>query len=278
MPIIRYYINSNSIEPLEMKNLFPSAMNIIEIIQEYEKRCFVMHQRLRTDRRCHPKLRNYVESFNLDRQSFIRHIILYCFKIENEMYGLALTLIFFRDFGWANEMIAYENIMQISAEALQIALMNIESFSKNTFVMLLHSIISFSNKIENFMPDNNQKEVRRILLKTLSSTKDVVGEKRYKLMYNFLLKYVYHGNPSYLTGKYNETSEWIYALIHGYVPCTISLIDCTCDECLYCKRQNFFKNNIATMYNAYLFICECIKISTECHDYYEQLLRNLCPE
>ncbi|XP_011065182.1 PREDICTED: uncharacterized protein LOC105152521 [Acromyrmex echinatior] len=272
-------MHSNSIEPLEMKYLFPITTNTIEIIQEYEKRCFVMHQHLRTDRRCYFKLRNYVQSFKLDRESFIRHMILYCFKIENEIYGVTLTFIFFRYYGWANEMIAYENIMQISAEALQIALMNIESFSKNTFIMLLHSIIDFSNTVENFMPDN-QEEIHRILLKTLSSIKNVIGEKRYKLMHDFLLKYIYVENQSYLTErKYNEISEWIYALIHGYVPCTVSLIDCTCDKCSYCKRQSFFKNKIAMMYNAYLFICECIKISTEFHHYYyERLLRNLCPE
>ncbi|XP_018377471.1 PREDICTED: uncharacterized protein LOC108770397 [Trachymyrmex cornetzi] len=278
MPIVQYYVHSNSIEPLEMKHMFPVIMNTIEILKEYEKRCFVMHQRLRTDRRCHFKLRSYVQSFKLDRESFIRHMMLYCFKIENEIYGSTLTLIFFRECGWANEMIAYENIMQIGAEALQIALMNIESFSKNTFIMLLHSIIDFSERMASFMPEN-QEEIRRILPKTLSSIKNIIGEQRYKLMYAFLLKYIYDGNLSYLIGKYNEISEWIYALIHGYVPCTISLIDCTCDKCSYCKRQSFFKNKIAMMYNAYLFICECIKISTNFHRYYyERLLRNLCLE
>lgn len=219
-----YVIHSYVIEPLEMKNLFPNIIDTLKIIQEYEKRCFIMHRRLRTDPRCHFKLRNYVQSFKLDRQAFIRHMMLYCFKMENEIYGVSLSLNFFHHLGWANERIAYENIMHINAEALQIALIYIESFSKNTFIMLLHSIVDFSKRIESFIPDN-QEEVRRILLKTLSSIKYVVDETRYKLIYDFLLKHICDEDLSYLTDKYYETSEWIYALIHGRVPCTVSLID-----------------------------------------------------
>jgi len=51
----------------------------------------------------------------------------------------------------------------------------------------------------------------------------------------------------------------------------------TCNDSLYCKHHSLLvEKKTATMYNTYLFIRECIKLSNvEIHRYSNYLLHNL---
>lgn len=51
----------------------------------------------------------------------------------------------------------------------------------------------------------------------------------------------------------------------------------TCDENFYCKYHALLiKKEIAAKYNAYMFICECMKLYSNTNvQYSERLLRNL---
>ncbi|XP_012057783.1 PREDICTED: uncharacterized protein LOC105620917 [Atta cephalotes] len=134
------------VEPLDITKAW-HGMNALNIIQEYEKRYVVICRQLRVNPRCHPELRNYVQSFSLDREAFIRHMILHCIGEEYTTFMCDLILIFWYYLGWTDEMMAYENIMRITIDVSQIALMYYEMFPKDTFVMLLFAIVHLSRNV-----------------------------------------------------------------------------------------------------------------------------------
>ncbi|XP_011707922.1 PREDICTED: uncharacterized protein LOC105462768 [Wasmannia auropunctata] len=280
----RNVIYLNGLEPLGLTKIWP-AMTTLEIIEEYEERCLIVHQQLRRDPRCHPKLRSYAQSFKLDREAYIRHMIMHSLDVEYNVYATSLTVTFFSNFGWANQMIAYENVMRITAETSLIALMYVETFSENIFLLMLFGIAQFSWNIESVIP---REVVRPIFLKTLSSMKPIVGRTRYGFMYNYFLKRIQKENLSLPTKIYfNEICGWIHLLQFKCVPRKHALdcTNCTCDKSSYCEYHSFLiKNKLAAKYNAYLFVCECIKLpmitdtldKTGIHHCYDRLLRKLC--
>lgn len=215
--IIYFHFGIN-IDPLDMNKLWPT-INTLHIIREYERRCFVMHRRLRTDRRYHPKLRNFVQSFTLDREAFIRHMILHSLEAEHSKCVTELMVTFYY-FGWADKMIAFENLMRITAEASQIALMYIEMFPKNTFVELIQDIVCFCNwTASEFYNDEDLRKFRHILLKTLSSMNHVVSRTHYGIIFNLLLLYIQDVDPYLNMAEYfTKINEWLKVHMHNFLP------------------------------------------------------------
>jgi len=195
-------------EPLDLRKVWP-VLNTLQIIKVYEKRCFFVHQRLRTDPRCHPKLRSYVQSFNLDREAFIRHIMLHCFEKEYMALAHDLTFMFWYHFGWTDEIMAFENVMRITVDVSHIALMYLDTFPKDTFIMLLFAIVQFCWWVAKKLPRDKQA-IRCILLKTLFSMSHIVNKTHYREMYNALLKRIQDLDP-YLQRKeyFHRLRSWI---------------------------------------------------------------------
>ena len=181
-------------EPLDITKAW-HGMNALNIIQEYEKRYIVIYRQLRVNPRCHPELRNYVQSFSLDREAFIRHMILHCIGEEYTTFMCDLILIFWYYLGWTDEMMAYENIMRITIDVSQIALMYYKMFPRDTFVMLLFAIIHLSRNVTKSLSLDKYKAIRRILLKTLSSMSHMANRTQYRDSYNDLLKYIQEVDP-----------------------------------------------------------------------------------
>jgi len=212
----RDIIYLSGVEPLEMNKLRPISM--LKMIQEYEKRCFVVHQQLRWDPRCPSKLRNYVQSFKLDREVFIRHMILHSCRDEYLIIGHRLTTYFYH-FGWANKMIAYENVMRISAETSQIVLM---------YIAILLAMAEFTKVFEAVQYDFKQEVcriIRRILLKTLSSMIHIINRTPYSFAYRLMLNYVQQEDLSLPRNEYFcKIEEWIDKLNYDNEDAIILLV------------------------------------------------------
>ncbi|XP_036141051.1 uncharacterized protein LOC105834345 [Monomorium pharaonis] len=277
------HLLSSYVEPLEIKILSRNKFNTLEIILEYEKRCFVVHRRLRTDPRCHPKLRNYVQSFNLNREAFIRHIMLHCTKLEYTIFAYDLTFVFWYYFGWANEMIAYENVMRITADVSQVALMYINIFPKDTFIMLLLAIIHFCHVVaKNFKHDKHKhKVIYRVLMSTLFSMNHMASKTYYGDTYKMLLKRIENLNPylsidKYFFKMYKMTNRHFAQCESIMIP--VINKDCICHKGSHCKYHILLnEEKITEMYDTYLFIRECIKFSTTTTHYCfsKRLMHNL---
>ncbi|KYN28396.1 hypothetical protein ALC57_02123 [Trachymyrmex cornetzi] len=192
------------VEPLDMTKVC-REMNTLNIIREYEKRCFVVYRQLRIDPRCHPELRNYVQSLSLDREAVIRHMILHCVEEEYMKFMRDLILIFWYYLGWTDEMMAYENIMRITIDVSQIALMFCGIFPKDTFVMLLFGIVNLSKKVVKNLPLDKYEAIRCILLKTFSSMSHMANRTQYRDSYNDLLKYIQNVDPYMSRRNYFRT-------------------------------------------------------------------------
>lgn len=274
-------LNSYHVEPLDIKKTQPT-MNTMDIIQEYERRCLFMHQRLRTDPRVNPKLRSFVQSFKLNREAFIRHIMLHCYEKEYIILANELTFMFWNKFGWVDEMMAYENIIRITADVSQVALMYLDTFPKHTFIMLLYAIVKFSKNVIKNMTSDKHKTICYNLLRTLSSINTVVSETYYGKMYDLWLKRI-HNIDSHLEAEiyFDEIHKWMYSIFE-YKFETMPLVHkkCNCNENFYCKYHALLiKKEITTKYNAYIFVCECIKLHSNTNiQYAERLLQNLCLE
>ncbi|XP_012057785.1 PREDICTED: uncharacterized protein LOC105620919 [Atta cephalotes] len=254
-------------------------MNTLSIIQEYAKRCFPVYQLLRKDPQCHPKLRSYAQSFSLDQEAFIRHVMLHSFEWEYIKFASELTFEFWYEFGWTDEMVAYENIIRITADVSQIILIHLDIFPKCTFIMLLYAIIKYCKIVIENMTHNKYEAICYILFRTLSSMNDVVSKTCYCNMYNIWLKRIQNINPDMEINKYfDEIYKWIDSIFEYEIE-TIPYInkECICNETFHCKYHGFLiKKKIAAKYNAYMFIRECIKLQSNTKfQYYEQLMRNL---
>ncbi|XP_071566548.1 uncharacterized protein [Temnothorax nylanderi] len=268
----------HQVEPLDMQKMRP-VMNALEIIQEYEKRCFVVYKRLSTDPQCYPKLRAYVRSFSLNREAYIRHMILHCFKEEYAKYVFDLIFVFWYHFGWATEMMAYENVMRITAEATQIVLMYVEKFPEDAFLLLLYGLVMLCKAVTRNTTCDKLEEIRRTLLRTLCSLNYIVNKTRDGDIYRSLLQSIQRLNPSMEADDYFDK---IRKMMHDcledikFRPNRAFNLKCICDR-RYCKHySSLIEEKVPAMYNSYLFICECLKLSnTETHYYSERLLRSL---
>ncbi|XP_011707921.1 PREDICTED: uncharacterized protein LOC105462767 isoform X2 [Wasmannia auropunctata] len=211
------YAVDTCVQPLDIRKLHPGKRTL-EIIQEYETRCLSLNERLRTNPRCHPKLRSYMQSFDLNREAFIRHMILHSFAGEYKMYMMDLTFRFWYHLGWTNQRMAYENVMRITAEAMLIVLVYAETFYKDTFILLLYSIVNYCESVTRKMTCDKHKTIRCILLRTLSSMESIVSKTYYARMYNHLLKRIQNLEPRlYQDLNRNTYFKQIREMINEYV-------------------------------------------------------------
>ncbi|KYN00243.1 hypothetical protein ALC62_08989 [Cyphomyrmex costatus] len=203
-------LSNYHVEPLDIKKMNPK-MNTLNLIQVYERRCSFVYQQLRKDPRCHPKVRNYVHSFKLNREAFIHHMMLHCFEKEYILLANELTFVFWYLFGWSDEMMAYENVIRITADVLQITLMYLDTFPKHTFIMLLYAIVKFSISVTRNITSNKHKTICCNLLKTLSSLSSIVSETYYGKMYDLWLKRIQNIDPNLEAEIYfNKIYKWMY--------------------------------------------------------------------
>ncbi|XP_072750949.1 uncharacterized protein [Anoplolepis gracilipes] len=272
------------VEPIDRARLSPlwHILNgtVLDIIQDYERRCFAIHRRLRTDPRCEPKLREYVQSFRLDRESFLRHMILHATEKEYHIFALELTTIFWCNFGWSNEMEAYENVLRITGEAAQLALIFHKTFPNDTFVSLIRALVNFCDQFAHINCNTNDQQVtiRRILLKTMSSLKDTADRTCFAQIYGFLLTRIkdtlIKKSYSSIEHYFHEVDDWI----------DVYLVQCeglmtpikesknnsndsgSSDEASMKDREVLHEPRKLTskdtdMFNSYRFVRECIKMS-----------------
>ncbi|KYN41816.1 hypothetical protein ALC56_03746 [Trachymyrmex septentrionalis] len=245
-------LSSYHVEPLDIKKTRPT-MNIMNIIEEYERRCLFIHQRLRTDPRCHPKLRSFVQSFKLNREAFIRHIMLHCYEKEYIVLANELTFVFWYKFGWADEMMAYENIIRITADVSQVALMYLDTFPKHTFIMLLYAIVKFSKSVLKNMTGDKHKTICYNLLRTLSSINTIVSETYYGKMYDLWLKRIQNIDPHLEAEIYfDEIHKWMYSIFE-YDFETMPLVHKKWYVCFLSNLIVNYKNFFPLLYSFILF-------------------------
>lgn len=262
---------NNFVEPIDQIFLAPKLQTILrgtvqDVIQSYERRCLATYQLL-----CANSVQGDY-NFQLDKRALLRHMMLHATEEEYKNFAIELTIVSWSYFCWANELEAYENVLRITAEAMQLALMFTDTFSKDTFVSLLRALVHYCNTLLRLKHQNmckHQEAIFSILSKTLSSLKSTVDETRYGKMYENLLEQIDNmsvNSNSEIRNYIRRISE----LIEEYfVP---EEIENEKSNTLECEESHSAPttSEIVDMYKAYQFVCKCIDDSS----YGKKMLRS----
>lgn len=179
------------VEPIDQVLPAPRLQTMLfgtvkEVIQNYERRCLAKYHQLRMDPECKPKMRDYVHSFQLDRRALLRHMMLHVTKDEYTNFAIEITIASWAYFGWTGELMAYENVLHITTEAMQLALVFKDTFPKDTFISLLRALIQYCNVLSRLKHQKvDQKTICNILSKTLSFMQSIINETQHGKYDNF---------------------------------------------------------------------------------------------
>ncbi|XP_011877907.1 PREDICTED: uncharacterized protein LOC105567570 [Vollenhovia emeryi] len=158
--------------PLQLRTMLRGT--VIDVIQNYERRCKYQPQ----------------HSSQLDRRAFLRHMMLHATEAEYQNFALEMTTMSSAYFGWTNELIAYETILQITTEAMQLALAYTDIFPRDTFVSLLRRLLRYCSALSCLKQKEYKEAIYDVLLKTLFALKSIVGGTQYDKMYNIFLEHI----------------------------------------------------------------------------------------
>lgn len=178
---------NNLVEPIDQILMAPLLQIILrgtvkDVIQNYERRCAIQYQLL-WELQCKSKMHSF------DRKVLLRHMILHVTEEEYKILALEMTTVSWSYLGWVNELMAYKNILHITAEAMQLALIFIDTFPKDTFVSLLRALVHYCDALSHLKHQvcKNQEAICDTLSETLSSLKSIVDETQYGKTYDYLL-------------------------------------------------------------------------------------------
>ncbi|XP_020282717.1 uncharacterized protein LOC109854243 [Pseudomyrmex gracilis] len=241
----------SSVEPIDRE----LNGHVMDVIQNYERRCLAVYRRLSTE----PALRDYTKSFRLDREAFIRHMMLHGSTKEFEVFALQLTTVFWFAFGWADELDAFENVTRIAADAARLALTCDRVFPEDSLVTLLQAIVQYCSQLTN-IGNIDLKVIRRVLIRTMFSLKTAVKNTSYCETYKSLLVRVKNidvdqfdlNKQAYL----EEIENWIDVFL---VKCDNPIPD-NPREGSNSDEESDESEKIRGMIDAYTFVCRCIAI------------------
>lgn len=180
------------LEPLDQAQMLmvisPKKINVLHVLKNYETRCFPLHQKFRTN-----PLWEYKKKFTycarINRESLIRHMMLRATANEFQSYVHDLIKLYYH-FGWTSQLEAYENVMRIATDAIQLTMVYPKTFPPNAFVTLLHTLVIFCKKFAKKSDANSHEAICRILLKALFSLKRLMHGTRYGKLYNYMLMHI----------------------------------------------------------------------------------------
>lgn len=183
---------NNFVEPIDQILLAPLFQTmrhgtVQDVIQNYERRCLT-HQLLHANPQLDSEMRD-VCSIQLDREALLRHMILHATEEEYKNFAIEMTMVSWAYFGWANELIAYKNVLHITTEAMQLALVFTDTFPKDAFISLLRALVQYCNTLSYLKHRRkDREEICNILSKTLFSLKSIVHETQHGKIYDNLLE------------------------------------------------------------------------------------------
>jgi len=171
------YIIGNWLEPLDWAKMLSvnDKINVLHVIQNYETRCFPLHQKLRvfpmwkiikTETEMWQNIDKFMYCERINRESLMRHMMLHATASEFKLYVYQLTKWYYH-FGWINQLEAYENVVRIATDAIHLTLLYFPMFSLNAFYALLCALVKFCEMFAENSDANSYETICRILLKAL---------------------------------------------------------------------------------------------------------------
>nr|XP_012215416.1 PREDICTED: uncharacterized protein LOC105667886 isoform X7 [Linepithema humile] len=240
-------------------------IDIRNVILDYEARCFPIHQRLRTNSIWIYNKR-FTNCTRINRESLIRHMMLHATMREFKSLVYELTELYYH-FGWTSQLEAYENLVRIAAEAIQLTIVYSKTFPPNASITLLRTLVKFCKKFAKKSDANLHYAVCCILLKTLFSLQQLINGTRYTKVYSDMLIHINNkfANKSYTDAKhyFYNVKEWMKVCFGRYNSRRIISFEKMFESTSTLNNETNSRasnNKLLNLFNEYNFVCDCITL------------------
>ncbi|XP_078039751.1 uncharacterized protein LOC144471516 [Augochlora pura] len=158
--------------------------NVIDITEDYQRRCFIVINRLKENSAIPTNLRDYLSNLKLLREDFLRHLMTRLTKMEHHLISKQLTRVFLHYFGWKDRFEAYDNFSRITMEACCLSL-EYPNIGKNELFSFLFMYFTRFTKWFLSVEDTADKgKVCGSLIEKLRQLEESICQTRYANFYN----------------------------------------------------------------------------------------------
>ncbi|XP_053977601.1 uncharacterized protein LOC128875762 [Hylaeus volcanicus] len=255
---IMYDIES-FIEPIDKLHfaslwyLTEKGVSIIDIVTDYERRCFTVLNRLKEDPKSSERLRNYLSDLNLLREDFLRHMIIRTTDVEYQILASEFTIIYWFAFGCNNEIEAFNDFLRITIEACCLSLEHPSIGSNDLFAYIFKSFMRFCTT---FVSLEGMKEEKIVCQSLINNFNQLSGSIKHSPYAHLFITY---NNMQHKSEHLQNVLNILYAF---------------CDECVKlnyeCSRntQRIPRSpKISNFYKTYEVISTCMKVpATEAYE------------
>ncbi|XP_015587189.1 uncharacterized protein LOC107263965 [Cephus cinctus] len=183
-------------EPVDKLHLAPlwymtrSGVDVTEIIQDYERRCFTVMNKVKEDQKLNENLCKFLKDFSFLRDDFLRHLILRCTEAEYMTLGSQATIIHWEYFNWIRENDAYNNFLRITMEACLLSLEYPKSISPETFSFLIKCSVKFTKWYSSINVMMDYEFVKESLIKNIKILEDSIKHSTFSDLYIQLMVWI----------------------------------------------------------------------------------------
>ncbi|XP_011147398.1 uncharacterized protein LOC105187941 isoform X2 [Harpegnathos saltator] len=256
------------IEPLDKAVFAPLLYlvqgDILSIINDYTRRCYIVRRKFKEMYQRDIDMFLHIDHIPLEKQDFIRHMMLHAVEMEYYRHCLDMTLKYWFFFGWLSEWDAYDNVTRITMEAVCVGLEYKENVPPDNFSMLLKNCIRFTEMLSWDVTTFEKKDmIIQILLKNMYLVVPSTQGTQYYDTYNALL-----ANLENIVSTKKSLSDFIIQ-----IGVFISNMSNEADED---NRKRTRSHEMDDMIDSYKFICGCFSIpGTEKHHRFVEKIKNI---
>lgn len=180
------------IEPLDKAIFSPFLYmmenSILTIIDDYTRRCYTVRKKYKQARQGNSDMCTFIDSIQLEKQDFIRHMILHATTTEYHQYCIDIISKYWFFFGWLNEMDAYDNVIRITTEAIRIGLEHRENVPFDNFTVLLKCCMHLTEVVVwKSIASYQHNIIIQIMLKNMSLVTMSIQHKKQLKAYEIFL-------------------------------------------------------------------------------------------
>ncbi|XP_076631891.1 uncharacterized protein LOC143347003 [Colletes latitarsis] len=248
------------IEPIDKMHfdslcyLIQKGVSVIDIVTDYERRCFIILNRLKEDPKTSANLRNYLSDLSLLREDFLRHLIIGSTESEYQRLASELTMLYWFAFGWNDEIEAYNDLLRITIEACCLSLEYPSIGGNDLFPFLFKSFTGFSKTFVSLEGMKNEEQIYQLLITNFNQLDSSIKYTSYADLFT-----------TCLTHLNNDTQ---HVSLHS-LQNVLNIFYHFCDQCFkfsYEYGENTRKiphsPKMSNSYATYELISACMKVPT----------------
>lgn len=237
------------------------GVSVIYIIEDYQRRCFFVLNRLKEDPKTSEKLRHYLSNLSLLREDFLRHLIIRSTEEEYQRICSELTIIYWIVFGWNDEMDAFDHILRVTIEACCLSLEYPSIGGCDLFTFLLKSLTRFCRTFISLEEMENYEQVYQALIKNINQLDGSIRHSPYADLFTTCITHL------------NDQTENDSA---NFLQDVLNTLDHFSDQCFEYNKYNKYSEatykiphslKVSNCYMTYEIISACLKVpATEAYE------------